>query len=365
MAKAAKTALATAVLVAAAGVADGAITLGTYTFTNFQDAAPSSVATGMSLSNFTAGSGATRLVQNGSLQVDGINQDSLASAVTANDYVGFTITPTAGAGYRYTLSAIKYDVTLYNVGTVTLESSVGGFGATTAVTSNTINTTNYSFSLPPTYTNLTEPTEFRFYSWNGDYSLDFKLDNVSLTGDTQALASLLTGKTDAASRVMQNTSNVRTALTINNDALTAGSTTSQTLDWTAGLSGATGVSLNSASGTGLASGSTSTIYANVDTSTTGLKVGGTATITGTNTWRTNTTAGVTHVDYTLGNTAVVGKRTVTGSTLALGRQISGINLSTLGSKTLTLTSTGDSNNYTSVTAAGNLFDSTESFNPSA
>jgi hypothetical protein len=71
-------------------------------------------------------------------------------------------------------------------------------------------------------------------------------------------------------------------------------------------------------------------------------------------------------NVTVGYSATpLAKRTVTGSTLALGRQMSGINLSTLGSKTLTLSSSGVDGSYTRTTVATNLFNSTESYNPTA
>ena len=288
------------------------------------------------------------------------------------------INPTAG--YRYTLNSISYSIKQDSYVDYGLMSNQSGEGPSYSYsldskagnwsgvgwTSHTV-TLNGGAGTPlnpnASFANLTDLTTFRWYGVANaaDTAGALYFDDISIDGSTQARASLATGKTNAASRVMQNTASVRSTLTLNNNALSAGTTTTEALNWTAALSGATGVSLSSSSGTGLASGSTSTIYANVDTTTTGLK-GGTATLTGSNAWRTNGTADSTSVDYLLADTAVVAQRTVTAATVALGRQMSGYNLSTLGSKTLILSSTGDSNNYTSISVAGNLFNSAETFN---
>ncbi|MEI6675811.1 MAG: PEP-CTERM sorting domain-containing protein [Verrucomicrobiota bacterium] len=347
----------------AAGTAQAGVTLGNYVLNS--NLLPSSVAKGVSLNSFYVSSTINYSVTAGGTQFSSFsNSSSVPNAYANGDYVGFTITPTPG--YKYDIDKITFTYGQLAWVDWVLESSVKGYGSTStsflAAAVGGSGGTGGTSSTTLNYTSLTDATAFRIYCMASTNLGVVALANVYLTGDTQARASLTTAKTaDAATRVMQNTASVRSTLTINNSALAAGSTTSETLNWTAALTGATGVSMSSGSGTGLASGSTSTIYANVDTSTTGLK-GGTATITGANAWRANGTAGDTDAAYTLGSTAVVAQRTVTGTTLALGRQMSGINLSTLGSKTLTLSSTGDSNNYTSVTVAGNVFNSTETFN---
>lgn len=347
-------------LLGAAQAAPGAvITLGIYTFTG--GTSPSSVPTVLTLDNFIAGSGATEAVSGGKLAVDNINQSSLAAAVTAGDYVSFTVTPQAG--YRYTVSAIKYDVSLTRVSNVTLESSIGGFGSGTAVTANTSSTTGYTYTLGSSYANLTGATEFRFYSWNGGGGTDFTLDNLSITGDTQARASLSTSLgTAPAARVMQNTANVRYSLGVTNDALSGGSLAAEGLNYSLATSGAAGLSLSSTSGTGLAGGTSATHYLTVDTSTTGLKGGGTVTVTGANAWRANGTAGASAASYDLSTVAVLAQRSVTADTVVLGgRYLSGALLENLGPQSLTLRSSGADTAFTRVTVAGHLFAGPDSF----
>ena len=310
-----------------------------------------------------------------------VTNKDLYYAYNEPQYTQVYIDPTAG--YRYTLNSISYSIKQDDYVDYGLMSNQSGEGPSYSYSldSNSGNSTGVGWTshtvtlnggagtpLNPnaSFANLTDLTTFRWYGVANaaDTSGALYFDDISIDGSTQARASLATGKTNAASRVMKNTASVRSTLTLNNNALSAGTTTTETLNWTAALSGATGVSLSSSSGTGLASGSTSTIYANVDTTTTGLK-GGTATLTGSNAWRTNGTAGSTSVDYLLADTAVVAQRTVTADTVALGRQMSGYNLSTLGSKNVTLRSTGLDTGYTRLTAATNLFDSTETYTAAA
>lgn len=104
-------------------------------------------------------------------QFNGAGETSLASALTANDYMSFTITP--DEGFKFSVDSISL---LGSRGgqtnvSVALFSSVGGFtavnqlGMTQLITSTTIGSpTTISFASLG-LTDLTSSTEFRLYFW--------------------------------------------------------------------------------------------------------------------------------------------------------------------------------------------------------
>jgi hypothetical protein len=134
-----------------------------------------------------------------------LQNTSRNNAIDANDYISFTITPTAG--YTLSLDVISFkaatrDATAGPANKFALLSTQTGF--TTAATSllagtvGSLNTTNtgtyFSFSVDvsevSSFQNLTTTTEFRIYIWGGGSSPSnsrVNYDNFGVTGSTELI----------------------------------------------------------------------------------------------------------------------------------------------------------------------------------
>lgn len=174
-----KWAVVAALLVVSAGTADGAIiTIAGYAFASNLNATTTTDT--VTTSSFTYGSGASGTgVSGGKLVVGSVDQSSESNAYSNGDYVGFTITPTAG--YYCTLTSFNYDATLTKA-VINVQDSITGFsssGGTTIASS----TAGGSITLGTSYQNLTTATTFRLYDWRasgGGNSVS--LDNVYVMG---------------------------------------------------------------------------------------------------------------------------------------------------------------------------------------
>ena len=129
---------------------------------------------------------------------DQIDGSTNAAAVTANDYVSFTLTPLSGA--TFSLTSLTLDASNYtNDGTFSAESfflrsSVNGFsanvGLTQSITAASMGAiTGFSFTLTgAAFQNLTAPIEFRLFFQDGvnDPDRGTMFDNITLNGTTVA-----------------------------------------------------------------------------------------------------------------------------------------------------------------------------------
>lgn len=130
----------------------------------------------------------------------GINGTTEAGAITANDYISFTITPVAG--YQLNLTSLQFAYLVLGADNAVQESTyrvyadVPGFGFTSGNSVGSavgaINQTTYSttpaFSLANSaFQNITTSTEFRIYisdRTSNSASVFASLDNVVLSGNS-------------------------------------------------------------------------------------------------------------------------------------------------------------------------------------
>ena len=307
----------------------------------------------------SAGSGVTTGISGNNL--DTANWTT-AAALDANDYVGFSITPAAG----YTVN-----VTDFSFVSDRDQSGPSGQGPTAAAiqysTSNFSSHTQSSTSPQPSgkaaqtlsaavsLSGLTSANTagFRIFGWsNNSAAVTWKLDDIVVTYNADSLASMNSAlAATPAGRVMKNSANVRYQIDVTNDANTpVGSGNAAGFNYSLGLSDATGLSIAAPpSGAGLARNATANHFVDVDTTTTGVKGGGSVSVNGNNAWRANGNVGQTAVTHSLGSTTVVDNRAIAASAVALGNVLVGMNSAT---QTSNLTSPGSDNANTRVTVNG-------------
>lgn len=118
---------------------------------------------------------------------------TLASAITDNEYFGFTITPNSGqvldlrnAEFQLTWERIEYHAPRY----LAVFTSVDGFTAgqqvyTSPRTTSTGEPITIRFRLPSTaaYNNLTSPVQFRIYFYGSNYAHKASFQGIKLTRD--------------------------------------------------------------------------------------------------------------------------------------------------------------------------------------
>ena len=294
-----------AAAVAGVGIASdsNAAVLGTYRFMGSDPSgdldAPTQ--TGLTYGTFTR----TNVTQVNTNNIFNSNAWTTAGSIDTNEHVSFTVTPVTG--YRLNAQSITFTHARSGGGSGgptagEVRHSENGFASAGGAYTPS-NTTTWNFADFST----TNATTFRFHAWgasNASGTLSF--DDVAITGDVQARASLNTSvTTSAAPRVIINAANIRHSIGVTNDALAAGTIATEGLDYGLGLSGASGLSLASpSSGTGLAGAASATHFVDVDTSSVGTK-GGTLTVSSTNAFRANGVNGATSASPSLSNVDVV------------------------------------------------------------
>jgi hypothetical protein len=287
-----------------------AVILGQYPFTSNASATVGSAA-GVSFGAVAAGGGVVSPgVSGGRFNGDTWEQTNLSGAVTVSDYVGFTVTPVAG--YRVALTQLAFDhqKTQNNgPGSLAVLSTNGGLTAVgTQLGTDTVTTGNKNKVVPLSFNAATAGETFRVFAWGGQNNTNrgFSVDNIVVSGDTQALASLqATVGSAAPAQVIVGATNIRHAIDVTNDALAAGSLATQGLDYSLALSSPNGFSLASpSSGTGLGGNVSSTHFVDVDTSAAATR-SGSLTASSANAWRANGTAGAGSAPVTLANVDVL------------------------------------------------------------
>jgi PEP-CTERM motif len=153
-------------------------------------------------SNITDGAGVISIIDTTrgnpspsiSVSSDQIDGSTNTAAVTANDYISFTLTP--GSGITFSLTSFALDAFNYtNDGTFSAESyflrsSVNGFASNIGTTQSIVAAsmgaiTPNSFDLTgASFQNLTAPIEFRLFFQDGisDPDRGLAFDNITLNG---------------------------------------------------------------------------------------------------------------------------------------------------------------------------------------
>jgi hypothetical protein len=292
-----------ALVVAEWNAGSQAATLGTYRFQGADPSGDADVPTSTTLA-FTAFT-RTNVSFVSTNNVFNSSAWNTAGSIDTNEYAAFTVTPVTG--YRLLAQSLTFTharSTGANGGPTAGEvrhsnnafASAGG--AYTPSNTTTWNYTDFS---------TTANTEFRFYGWgasNASGTLSF--DDVTLTGDTQARASLQTSiDIPSPTRVIVGASNVRSRVLVTNNALAAGTVASEGLDYSLALSGATGMSLGSpGNGSGLGASNSAMHFVDVDTSAAGTK-SASLTVSSTNAFRANGTVGASSASPTLSSVDVL------------------------------------------------------------
>jgi hypothetical protein len=122
----------------------------------------------------------------------GTGGNNLSGAVTDNDFFSFTVTPSVGYNLDFSGQSITFDASINNTqlnGGYAIQSSVGGFGAsspvlgTATVTSTTWLGQTISFPSLASYNDLSS-LELRFYifDFNSGMSRYMAFDNIQLNG---------------------------------------------------------------------------------------------------------------------------------------------------------------------------------------
>lgn len=138
--------------------------------------------------NLTLGSGTTASSAANTFGGSGFNQTSFASAITANDYISVTITPSAG--YSISISGIDYLPGKASAGTVTfaadLTSSKTGYTSSNSLdsysfTSGSAALRSITLSGIPSLQNITSSIEFRLYGYvvSGAATDTFRIRNLT------------------------------------------------------------------------------------------------------------------------------------------------------------------------------------------
>ena len=332
------------VLVSASANAD---VLGTYNF-NSGSVSATGVVTGVTFSTFTRGAGAAVDAVTDKFGSDGFTGNNMAAAITNNDYVTFTVTPLAG--YRLSLDTFVYDRSAGGgAGSDYLLSSRGAGFVSTGSLGTLSSGSAKQLTLSGTFDNTLDTTIFRIYGYgDSNSSKNHTLDNVVMQGSTQSMASLSTTSSNATGGRYFKGQTASIGLGVSNDALATGTLATEQLNYSANLAGASGMTMSAINVSNLAGGSFNAHSVTVDTTATGLK-SGTLNINSSNAWRTNSVAGTKSTTVSL-SAAVVDSRTINADSVNFGRLMA--NSTANVSQNVNLTTTGDGNNYTSVTVLG-------------
>ncbi|HMU47756.1 MAG TPA: T9SS type A sorting domain-containing protein [Chitinophagaceae bacterium] len=163
----------------------------------------------ISSSNLTLGSGVTpaangnRFGGNNWFNTGNTNPNTLAEAVTGNDYIQFIVTPNPGFSFTPTSFVFSWDHSGTGPASVTLRSSVDGYtadlGSVTAMPASISSGNTITIS---GLTNLTTATTFRLYGYSatattgtGGFDIATDVVNVQLNGTTASTggSSITTG----------------------------------------------------------------------------------------------------------------------------------------------------------------------------
>lgn len=157
------------------------------------------LATGLSSATLTIGSGVTASSASSTFGGSDFNTTSLASAITGNDYLSFSITPSAG----YSFSASSLSLT-FGVATAVTNFNVALMSSATGFTSGSeLWTFSFSTASPATQSitlsglsglqGLSSATEFRLYGYrDGSGTTTFRIrdlsgNDLSLSGSVSAI----------------------------------------------------------------------------------------------------------------------------------------------------------------------------------
>lgn len=156
-----------------------------------------SLAANISDGSLSLGTGVSASSATGTFGASGFNQTTLASAITANDYISFTITP--AAGYAISISSISYLVGKSSGSTsfsAVLTSDKTGFNAAAALDTYSFSSaspTVRSITLTSTSVlqSITAATEFRIYGVSSNTDTFRVRDNsgvdLSINGTVSAI----------------------------------------------------------------------------------------------------------------------------------------------------------------------------------
>lgn len=205
------------------------------------------------------------------------------------NYWTFTVTP--AAGFRLSSTQLVFDDSKIDSSVVSgwdLDYRLGSSGGFTNIASGSAHgsfgTNSVSLSSTSALQGATAALTFEIVGTGGsNNSKRWAIDNVTLTGDTQARASLsTTSATPVAKALVGQT--VQYNLTTTNNALAGGTLIAESLNYTLGFSSQTGLSLLTNSASGIARGATATNTIAVNTATSGAKTGSLS-VSSTNAWQ--------------------------------------------------------------------------------
>jgi hypothetical protein len=117
----------------------------------------------------------------------GGNND-LPSAISANSYFQFTVTP--NIGQSMSISSVGIDAGFGNNASFAIRSSLDSFAANIGTQTNlsaTLAGFSYSVSGNPAFQNITSATTFRVYLHGANNNQTMNFDNVSINGATVAI----------------------------------------------------------------------------------------------------------------------------------------------------------------------------------
>jgi len=176
-------------------------TLGTYTFTGGNSCSTSSVnntatgvASNVTFSPYTSGSGVTCTILDASYGTGIYNRDGLgtsteANAIAGNDFNTFSIT--VAGGYSLTLTQLSFLHRRSTTGATNwfVRSSLDGYASNVATGTSGTSDATASVTLGASFANLTGTVTFRIYAYGASSSTGtWRNDNVSLTGTVAPLA---------------------------------------------------------------------------------------------------------------------------------------------------------------------------------
>lgn len=205
------------------------------------------------------------------------------------NYWIFTVTP--AAGFRLSGAQLAFDDSKIDSSVVSgwdLKYQLGGSGSFTTITSGSAHgsfTTNtVSLSGISALQGATSAVAFQIVGTGASQNNKrWAVDNVILTGDTQARASLsVSSATPVAKALVGQT--VQYDLTTTNNALAGGTLAAETLSYTLSFASQTGLSLLTNSASGIARHGTATHTISVDTATSGAK-SGSLSVSSSNAWQ--------------------------------------------------------------------------------
>ncbi|HUR66785.1 MAG TPA: T9SS type A sorting domain-containing protein [Chitinophagaceae bacterium] len=147
-------------------------------------------------SGVTPAANANRLGGNNWFNAANTNPNTLAEAVTGNDYFQFTVTPNAGFSFTPTSFVFNWDHSATGPASVTLRSSIDGFSTNLGSVTGMPASLSINNTIPiPGLTNLSSATTFRLYGYSatatggtGGFDVGSNIVNVQLNGTTAAIA---------------------------------------------------------------------------------------------------------------------------------------------------------------------------------